>query len=70
MDIKYKAQSWCIQNGFKIYIKPFKNNYRVKVVVELNGVRQISPNFYNTQTEASDKIWELYVYLYHKHKNN
>jgi hypothetical protein len=70
MEPKLKAQSWCLANGFKIYILPLKNDNRVKIVVENHDSKYISPVFYNNQSLASSKIWEIYEYLYKKHKKN
>ena len=68
MEHKLKAQSWCFANGYKIYILPKKNDYKVKIVVEHDNLKYISPVTYQNQTLASQKIWEIYEYLYKKHK--
>jgi len=66
MNIYLEAQSWCLKKGVKIYIVPIKNSKRCFIEVDNNGKIQKSSKIYKNQSEASDKIWDLYKYLYDK----
>ena len=68
MELNFKAQSWCFNNGYKIYIKPIKNRKDVQIEIKIGNRLINSKKFYPNQTVASDKIWELYSYFYKKHK--
>ena len=57
MNIYLQAQSWCLENNIKVYIVPIK------------GKKECNIEIYDNQKIASDKIWDLYLYLYNK-KNN
>ena len=57
LSYNYKAASWCLRNGYKIYFK---------VTVEKGGQKKSTKKIY-TQTEASNKVWRLYEYFYNKH---
>lgn len=61
----YKAMSWALKNGIKIYIVATKKG--LGIVIEDNGKKVRSPDLYQTNAEASKKIWELYTYIYNKH---
>ena len=57
-----KAQSWCFDNGIKIY--PLASNTgNHKIEINNNGVIIESPEEY-TQEDVYAKIWEIYCHLY------
>ena len=64
-NTQYKAMSWALKNGIKIYIVATRKG--LGIVIEDNGKKERSPDIYQTNAEASKKIWELYTYLYNKH---
>ena len=64
MNIYLKAQSWCNDNNIKIYIVPIKNKKECFIEVNDNGLITKSPQTYKNQKIASDKIWDLFLYLY------
>ena len=70
MNIYLQAQSWCLKNNIKVYIVPIQ--YKKECFVEIfdNGSLIRSPKKYKDQTEASNKMWDLYLYLYNKKKQN
>tara|TARA_R100000406_G_scaffold64930_2_gene45682 strand:+ start:743 stop:964 length:222 start_codon:yes stop_codon:yes gene_type:complete len=65
-----EAKSWCLAHGIKIYIVPIQFRKDVYVEVDNNGKITRSPKTYKNQKIASDKIWDLNLYLYEKNKNN
>jgi hypothetical protein len=67
VDIKLKAISWCIKNNIKVYIKPLRNIKEVKVEINNKGQLITSPKLYKNQRIASEKVWDLYIYLYKKY---
>ena len=70
MNKYFKAQSWCLKNGIKMSIVPKRNTKRCKIEVNDNGKIFLSPIEYKNQSIASDKIWDLYLHIYEKHKKN
>lgn len=62
----YKAMQWCLQNNIKVGVKPTLKG--LKVEINNNNKIDCSPNIY-TNTEALDKCWELYLYIYNKYWN-
>lgn len=64
-NTQYKAMSWALKNGIKIYIVATRKG--LGIVIEDNGKKVRSPDIYKTNADASKKIWELYSYLYKKH---
>ena len=70
MNKYFKAQSWCLENNIKIYIVPIQLKKACFIEIFDNGTLIRSPKKYNDQTEASDKIWDLYLYLYNQKKQN
>tara|TARA_R100000654_G_scaffold3137_1_gene10891 strand:+ start:14421 stop:14645 length:225 start_codon:yes stop_codon:yes gene_type:complete len=71
MNIYFKAQSWCLSKGLKIYIVPIKNTKKCFIEIDNNGKIQKSAKEYKNQREASSKIWDLYKHIYDKnHLNN
>ncbi len=77
LSYNYKAASWCLRNGYKIYLDPIfpctgkrfgRSTVCVdfKVTVEKGGQKKSTKKIY-TQTEASNKVWRLYEYFYNKH---
>ncbi len=70
MNKYLEAKSWCLAHGIKIYIVPIQFRKDVYVEVDNNGKITRSPKTYKNQKIASDKIWDLNLYLYEKNKNN
>ena len=70
MNKYFKAQSWCLENNIKIYIVPIQFKKECFIEIFDNGNLIRSPKKYKDQTEASDKIWDLYLYLYNKKTEN
>ena len=70
MNKYLKAQSWCLKNNIKIYIVPIKGKKKCFVEINDNGELIRSPHTYTSQKDASDKIWDLYLYFYDKKNNN
>lgn len=67
-DDMLKAQSWCFDNGIKIY--PLASNTGEHYIeVNNNGAITKSPNIY-PQEEVYAKIWELYLHFYDTNKAN
>jgi c-di-GMP-related signal transduction protein len=64
VNIYLKAQSWCNDHNIKIYIVPIKNKKECFIEVNDNGLITKSPQTYKNQKIASDKIWDLFLYLY------
>ena len=69
MNKYFKAQSWCLENNIKVYIVPVKNKKECYIEIYDDNRLIRSPNKYKNQSKASDKMWDLYLYLYNK-KNN
>ena len=69
MNKYFKAQSWCLENNIKVYIVPVKGSKAVFLEINDDGTLIKSPHTYTYQKDASDKIWDLYLYLYNN-KNN
>ena len=69
MNIYLQAQSWCLENNIKVYIVPVKNKKECYIEIYDDNRLIRSPNKYKNQSIASDKMWDLYLYLYNK-KNN
>ena len=69
MNVYLNAQSWCLENNIKVYIVPIKESKAVFIEINDDGTLIKSPHTYTSQKDASDKIWDLYLYLYNK-KNN
>ena len=70
MNIYLEAQSYCLLKGVKIYIVPIKGKKECFLEVDNNGQIIKSPISYKDQKVASDKIWDLYLHLYKKLKND
>ena len=64
MNKYFKAQSWCLENNIKVYIVPVKDSKAVFLEINDDGTLIRSPKTYAYQKDASDKIWDLYLYLY------
>jgi len=69
MNIYHKAQSWCIKNNITVYIVPIKDKKECFIEVNDNDNITRSPNFYKNQSIASEKIWDLILYLYKQNSN-
>ena len=69
MNVYLNEQSWCLENNIKVYIVPIKESKAVFIEINDDGTLIKSPHTYTSQKDASDKIWDLYLYLYNK-KNN
>ena len=66
MNKYLKAQSWCLKNNIKIYIVPIKGKKKCFIEINDNANLIRSPQDYENQSIASDKIWDLYLYLYNQ----
>jgi hypothetical protein len=66
MNIYLKAQSWCLKNNIKVYIVPVLNKKECFVEINDDGKLIRSPQEYKNQSIASEKIWDLYLYLYNQ----
>ena len=60
------AMNWCFKNGIKQYVVPCKSEFWI--VLDHNGKKRTSPTGYAKIDEAHQKIWEIYLYFYKKHK--
>jgi len=59
-----KAQSWCIEKGYKIYPIPQNNKgTKCKIGIELGDKKAITKEIY-TNKEVSTEIWKLFTKLY------
>jgi len=58
------AMSWCLKNGIKQYLVP--NLREFWIVVDQQGKKTKSSKKYEKQSEAEQKIWEIYLYFYQK----
>jgi len=70
MNIYHKAQSWCLNNNITIYIVPIKGKKECFIEVNDNNNISRSPYFYKNQSIASNKIWDLFLYLYKQNSYN
>jgi|TARA_R100000388_G_C7128230_1_gene104186 hypothetical protein len=66
----FDAQSWCLEQGIKIYIVAMRNRKECFIEVNDNGKITKSPKTYKNQSIASEKIWDLYLHLYEVNKKN
>ncbi len=66
-----KAQSWCLEKGYKIYIIPQNNKgTKCKIGIELGEKKAITKEVYSNK-EVSIEIWKLYTKLYDRwHEQN
>ena len=62
------AKSWCLEQGIKIYIVPIRNKKECYIEIDNNGKITRSPKTYQNQSIASEKIWELNIYLFEKNR--
>lgn len=62
------AKSWCLEQGIKIYIVPIRNKKECYIEIDNNGKITRSPKTYKNQSIASEKIWELNIYLFEKNR--
>jgi hypothetical protein len=77
-DEHYKAFGWCIKNNIKVYMVPIKGKKSVYIECDIEGQIIRSPNVYEYQNahkdfpkkDASSKIWDLYLHLYKKFKDD
>jgi len=64
-SLEIKAMVWCIHNNIKILPEP--TNSGIFLLVDEMGIITKSGKSYSNDTLQS-KIYELYTYLYSKHK--
>lgn len=60
----HKAMQWCIKNNIKVAVNPTTKGLRV--IINERGKKKLSPGTYS-KTEANNKVWELYLYIYKKY---
>jgi len=61
-----KAQSWCLDKGYRIYIIPQNNKgTKCKIGIELGTKKAITKEIY-TNKEVSEEVWKLFTKLYNK----
>jgi hypothetical protein len=61
-----EAQSYCLNNGYKIYPIPEGTEYRLEI--DYKGQRKLGEKLYG-RTEWYNAIWELYDKIYEKNKD-
>ena len=66
----FDAQSWCLEQGIKIYIVEMQKKKKCFIEVNDNSKITKSPKTYKNQSIASEKIWDLYLHLYEVNKKN
>lgn len=60
-----KAQSWCFEQGYKIYIVPLNNKGTLsKVAIELGNKKVLTNEIFKNQSDASKEVWRIYKKLY------
>lgn len=66
-----KAQSWCIERGYRIYIIPLNSKgTKCKIGIELGEKKAITKEVYSKK-EVSIEIWKLFTKLYNRwHEQN
>ena len=61
-----KAQSWCLEKGYRIYIIPQNNRgTKCKIGIELGNKKAITKEVY-TKKQVSEEVWKLFTKLYNK----
>ncbi len=68
LPIQYTAMSWCLKRNIKIYIVALQSGFKTLYINDSGAIIK-SHKFYKTDKEASEKIWELYVHIYKKYKD-
>ena len=63
-DEHYKAIQWCLKNDIKVSAYATKKGLKVETIQ--GNKKIISPKIYS-KIEATNKIWEIYLYIYKKH---
>lgn len=60
------AMSWCFKNDIKVIVKPLAKTRKPQVKLEIHreGHIQLGKEIYRQEKELSNKIQELYLYLY------
>ena len=61
-----EAQSYCLNNGYKIYPIPEGLDYRLEI--EYKGQKKLGEKLYS-KTEWYNAIWELYEKIYEGSRN-
>lgn len=73
--VSQKKADWCISNGYKVYVVgvdkvPYNKWNKVfttfRIVIKIGSQKKTSKKVY-TEIGASNKIWEIYGWLYNKH---
>ena len=68
LPIQYTAMSWCLKRNIKIYIVALQSGFKTLYINDSGAIIK-SHKFYKTDKEASEKIWDLYVHIYKKYKD-
>ena len=61
-----EAQSYCLNNGYKIYPIPEGTQYRLEI--DYKGQKKLGEKLYS-RNEWYNAIWELYDKIYEKNKD-
>jgi hypothetical protein len=61
-----EAQSYCLNNGYKIYPIPEGTEYRLEI--DYKGQKKLGEKLYS-KSEWYNAIWELYDKIYEKNKD-
>ena len=66
LPVQYTAMSWCLKRNIKIYIVALPSGFKTLYINDSGAIIK-SHKFYKTDKEASEKIWNLYTYIYKKY---
>ena len=73
MEEKLKAQSWCLENGYKMYPEPCTSRdwkgmvvREFRVVIKYKGKKKTSRSTYSDK-EWPEVIWSQYLWFYNKY---
>ena len=61
----HEAQRWCFNNGYKIYVVPVGNKFKVEIKLG-DKVKQSQGEF--TKAQIEQKIWDTYEYYWEQGK--
>jgi len=61
----HEAQRWCFNNGYKIYVVPVADKFKVEIKLG-NKVKRSQGEF--TKAQIEQKIWDTYEYYWEQGK--